>query len=73
MYRYTKSINVTGKTWSELISNIQDELGFQVDSADKRKPNQFIMLYKYDSVYEAEVTQYSDGQYELNSDNINRI
>lgn len=63
----------TGKTWEEFIKNVEDTFKFKVDAAYREHPDQFIMLYDGPKCYEAEVTQYSDGSYELVRDNIHSV
>lgn len=60
----------TGKTWEDFIISIESDLGYQVDSAFKRHPDQWIIMYKGDKTYEGEVTRYFEGDYELVAKNI---
>lgn len=57
-------LQYTARYWAELIEEIEYE-GYQVDSADRHKPAQWITAYKDGSEYEIEVTRYSDGTYEI--------
>ena len=60
----------TGKTWEDFILSIESDLGYEVDSAYKRQPDQWIILYKGSKTYEGEVTRYFEGDYELVTENI---
>ena len=63
-----------GNTWQEFISDINDVFKMDVDIVDKDMYNQFITLYDYDgNPYEAEVTEYSDGSFELSGSNISEF
>lgn len=84
MKRYIKASKVTelslgmksivGQTWKKLIKEIYDNTEFKVDSSSTEYPEQFIVLYDPDgNEYEAEVTKYSNGQYELLVDNIHEV
>ena len=77
MKKYIKSaINnnkVTGKGWPAFVRNIEDTLGYEVDSAYRRTFDDFIILYKDGVAYQAEVTPYSDGSYELMEYNIHEL
>ena len=64
------SDKVIGKTWADFIQNIESQLGYEVDSADKRKPSQFIDMYKDGKYYVGEITRYYDGTFELMEYNI---
>ena len=57
-------LQYTARYWAELIEEIESE-GYQVDSADRRNPAQWITAYKDGNEYEIEVTRYSDGTYEI--------
>ena len=57
-------LQYTARYWAELIEEIEYE-GYQVDSADRHKPAQWITAYKDGNEYEIEVTKYSDGTYEI--------
>lgn len=57
-------LQYTARYWAELIEEIEYE-GYQVDSADRHKPAQWITAYKDGNEYEIEVTRYSDGTYEI--------
>lgn len=58
--------------WSAFIDQLKNA-GYEVDSADKRQYSQWITLYKNGLKYSAEVTKYSDGDYELQSSNISKV
>lgn len=60
----------TGKTWEDFIISIESDLGYEVDSAYKSQPDQWIIMYKGDKTYEGEVTRYFEGDYELVAENI---
>ena len=64
------SDKVIGKTWADFIQNIESQLGYEVDSADKRKPSHFIDMYKDGKYYVGEITRYYDGTFELMKYNI---
>ena len=57
-------LQYTARYWAELIEEIESE-GYQVDSADRRNPAQWITAYKDGNEYEIEVNKYSDGTYEI--------
>lgn len=57
-------LQYTARYWAELIEEIESE-GYEVDSADKHKPAQWIIAYKNGNEYEIEVNRYSDGTYEI--------
>lgn len=62
------SINkITGNTWQEFISNIEAQTKYDVDSAYKRRPEKWIELINKETgdIFDAEVTNYFDGSYEL--------
>ena len=66
-------ITLVGQTWQQLINAINDSTQFTVMSESTSHPNQFIYLTDPDhNEYEAEVTKYSNGQYELRIDNIHK-
>lgn len=57
---------IMGKTWKEFISNIENETDYSVDSAYKNHPDNWIILIDdKGNMYDAEVTQYYEGDYEL--------
>lgn len=71
MKRFIKGhAKATGRTWSSFVEAVKSTLGYEVDSAYLRSPEQFILLYKDGTCYEGEVTRYYDGTYELICDNI---
>lgn len=57
-------LQYTARYWAELIEEIESE-GYEVDSADKHRPSQWITAYKNENEYEIEVNKYSDGTYEI--------
>lgn len=57
-------LQYTARYWAELIEEIESE-GYEVDSADKHRPAQWIIAYKDGNEYEIEVSKYSDGTYEI--------
>ena len=60
---------LVGQTWYRLIRDIYDNTEFYCDL--DCSPSKFIYLFDTEgNEYEAEVTRYSDGQYELRVDNI---
>lgn len=65
---------VVGKTWDDFISNIESQTNFDVDAAYKDNPDQWIELIDKNTgkVFDAEVTPYSDGSYELMLYNIEK-
>ena len=69
-------IKVVDKNWDTFLKKIESALGLKVDSAYKRrrKGDNFIQLIDEDSgdLYEAEITEYSDGTYELLEANVHR-
>lgn len=73
----TKSVTAsskkfTGKSWSEFISNLKSA-GYSIDSAYTKKPEQWIVIDDKDgNSYDAEVTEYSDGNFELMEYNITK-
>ena len=66
----SNSARITGKTWDELIKNIESQTKFKVDAACKRRDCQFIDLLDGPDLWEGEVTKYSDGSYELLMNNV---
>lgn len=60
----------TGKGWNQFVADIESN-GYTVDSSYRSKPSQWIILKDKDgNSYDAEVTKYSDGDYELMTYNI---
>ena len=61
MKRYVKcsqsTLKATGKTWSSFVQNVESALGYEVDSAYRRGPDNFIALYKDGESYRGEVTK----------------
>ena len=72
----SSSKKYTGKTWNELIKNIEANSDWVVDSVDRDafggQRRNTILLYNTnkDGVFVGEVTKYSDGSYELMDYNI---
>lgn len=62
-----KSYN--GRSWDELILQL-DRAGYEVDSAYQDHPHKWIELIKYGQIFDAEVTAYHDGNYEVMEENI---
>ena len=63
----------TGDTWARFIDAVESA-GWDVDSASKKKYDQWITVYDKDGkAYDAEVNKYSDGTYELMEYNINKV
>lgn len=67
LFKESLSTNkIMGKTWKEFISNIENETEYSVDSAYKNHPDNWIILIDdKGNMYDAEVTQYYEGDYEL--------
>lgn len=59
----------TGRSWDEFKRSVQ-KLGYTIDAADSRSYRHWIVLYRDGIMYDAEVTKYHDGTYELLEDNI---
>ena len=59
---------ITG-TWKDILEGLREE-GFEVSEYYDAKPSQWLTLRKDGREYEAEVTKYSDGSYELMKYNI---
>ena len=59
--------NIAGNTWQEFISNIEAQTKYDVDSSYKRRPEKWIELINKETgdIFDAEVTKYFDGSYEL--------
>ncbi len=73
MKRVVKSSwdKVTARKWSEFVNKIDEVTEYSVDSAYRRRPDDWIELIGDDgSIYDAEVTKYHDGTYELMSYNV---
>lgn len=64
--RYSDN-KITGNTWQEFISNIEAQTKYDVDSSYKRRPEKWIELINKETgdIFDAEVTKYFDGSYEL--------
>ena len=68
------SPKITGSTWEEFLNNIDEQSVYEVDSAFRRHPNQWIELIDdTGKIYDAEVTSYSDGAFELLYSNIHPV
>lgn len=63
---------IHGLSWSGLIQELS-ERGYKVDAAYRRSPDEHIVAYKDGKSYDIEVTQYSEGDYEIVLDNISEI
>lgn len=58
------------KTWAGMINQLS-ELGYELDSAYREYSyDKYVIAYKDDKAYSIEVTRYSNGDYEVNTDNI---
>lgn len=72
----TSSVNdidiINSRTWAGLIKAL-DEAGYSVDAAYRRSPDQWIQAYKDGKTFDIEVTQYSDGDFEVNPSNIAEV
>lgn len=67
------SIKYTGRTWKDFIANLESNSRYKVDSAYRRKYEQWIELIDDNGViYDAEVTPIYRGGYELMDYNINK-
>jgi len=68
------SEKVTGDTWQSFLDNLELKTGLTVDSSYRRRYNQWIELYDdKGGQYDAEITRYFDGGYELMLYNISKI
>lgn len=72
-YYTTNSRKITSKYWPQFCDLIETQWGYGVDSVDKQRYSQFITLFRDGYEYDAEVTKYSDGTYELLLSNITEI
>lgn len=64
-------VQVTDNSWNNFIRKIEEQTGMKVDSAYRRRYDQWITLYDENGVaYDAEITRYSDGTYEFRTDNM---
>lgn len=60
------SSKVVGKTWREFVANVENETKYAVDSAYRSRPEEWIILIDDEgNMYDAEVTKYYRGGYEL--------
>lgn len=65
---------VAGRYWDEFIDTLETNTEFTVDGSYIERPSLWIILYDADGrEYEAELTRYSDGVYELNFENVHPI
>lgn len=62
---------VRGNTWNETINKMKD-LGFDVDSAYRRSPEDVVPFYYGKECWLCEVTKYFKGDYEIRSENMRR-
>lgn len=62
-----KSYN--GRSWDELIMQL-DRAGYEVDSAYRSHPHKWIEVIQNGRIFDAEVTKYFDGSYEVMEYNI---
>ena len=72
-----KRIIIQEKGWKNFLDTVEYETGLKIDSAYKRRrrgDDTLLLLDDYGvdtpDVYEAEFTEYFDGTYELDGDNI---
>ena len=63
---------VVAPTWSSLVGKIKEH-GYEMDSADAAHPTKSATLYRDGDEYSATITRYSNGEYELVSDNIRQV
>lgn len=63
---------INSRTWAGLIKAL-DEAGYSVDAAYRRSPDQWIQAYKDGKTFDIEVTQYSDGDFEVIPSNIAEV
>ena len=64
---------IVSKSWNDLVDDIEFETNFVVGSEYVSNPQKHIFLYDPDGEeYEAEVTKYYDGDYELRFDNVHQ-
>lgn len=62
---------INGKIWDDFLDEIEYETRMEVDSAYRRKYEPWIELIDRDgTIYDAEITKYSDGTYEFRSENM---
>ncbi len=73
---YGQEFKIVAKTWSELLSDLED-VGLKIDSAYRRLPSDVRFRDKYFPFYDengrcwmVEPTQYSNGEWEVQSYNI---
>lgn len=60
------SSKVVGKTWREFVANVENETEYAVDAAYRNRPEEWIILIDDEgNMYDAEVTKYYRGGYEL--------
>ena len=70
----TDEPKLTGTSWEDFLKNVEEQSIYKVDSAFKRHPNQWVELIDdTGKIYDGEVTQYSDGGFELLYTNIHPV
>lgn len=62
----------TSRNWKDIISYIES-LGYVVDSYSKVSPDHWVICYKDGYEFEAEVTRYSNGEFEILDENIRTV
>lgn len=67
------SRKIIGNDWKKFLADIEERWGFEVDSVNRRRPENFITLYRNGVEYEAEVNIYHDDTYELIYNNISEV
>ena len=72
VYGSSQNTTITFRgSWNGFLDEIESKTEFKVDSAYRRRPDDWIELIGPDgAVYDAEVTRYHNGDYELHLDNI---
>lgn len=70
----SRELRVTGRNWEEFIENLENTTHYKVDSAYRRRYDQWIVLIDpRGNLFDAEVTRYSDGEIELMGYNISPV
>lgn len=72
----TSSDKYVTDSWGKMVALLESEEGYKVDSVNRvrfDKYDKFITLYKDNKEYEAEVTAYHDGTYEIMKYNIHEV
>lgn len=64
--------HIIGKNMTELVSNLKAQ-GYEMDAADQRSPQDKVTLFKDGKEYEAEVTKYPNGDYEILGSSIKEV